>query len=181
MTKDGGPAEAEKGEIGSVEELMAHAYAIEAEAEERYRELAIQMEVHNNPEVAALFRKLAEFEGEHAREIEARAGDMSLPSLAPWEFKWSHAEAPELVDTLSMHYLISPLRVLALALDAERKAFEFFSNVAEKSTDGPLSDIASVFATEEEEHIRMIEKMIERFTQTPDQPDEDPDSPLAQG
>ena len=60
MTEDTHPEKEGKAAIQTTEELMAHAYAIEAEAEERYRELAIQMEVHNNTEVAALFRKLAE-------------------------------------------------------------------------------------------------------------------------
>ena len=181
MTKDEGPTQTEKEEIRSIEELMAHAYAIEAEAEERYRELAIQMEVHNNPEVAALFRKLAEFEGEHAREFEARAANMSLPTLAPWEFKWSHAEAPELVDTLALHYLMSPQMVLSLALDAERKAFEFFSDVSATATEIGLSEVARIFAAEEEEHIQMIEDMIVRLGPASTESDEDLDAPSAQG
>jgi rubrerythrin len=181
MTREGDPPRAEKEEIGSIEELMAHAYAIEAEAEERYRELSNQMEAHNNLEVAALFRKLAEYEGEHAREIEARAADMSLPLLAPWEFKWSHAEAPELVDTLALHYLMSPQTVLSLALDAERQAFEFFSDVAARATEIGLSEIARIFAAEEEEHIQMIEEMIKRLGPTSGYSEEDLDNPLAQG
>ena len=181
MTEDRNSEKEKKAAIQTTEELMAHAYAIEAEAEERYRELATQMEVHNNPEVAALFRKLAEYEGEHAREIETRAADMSLPLLAPWEFKWSHAEAPELVDTLALHYLMSPQMVLSLALDAERQAFEFFSDVAATATETSLAEVARIFAAEEEDHIRMIEDMIERLGPTSTQWDEDLDTPLAQG
>ena len=47
----------------SVEELLAYSLAIEQEAAERYAELADQMEVHNNHEVAELFHKLAVIEG----------------------------------------------------------------------------------------------------------------------
>lgn len=163
--------------IGSVEELMAHAYAIEAEAEERYRDLAEQMEAHNNTDVAALFRRLADYEGEHAREIEARAAELSLPALAPWEFKWSDAEAPELVDTLSMHYLMSPHMALALALDAERRAFTFFRGLADAAVDPEIRQMAVGFAAEEEEHVRMIEDMLS--TLPPPEPgwDDDPDPP----
>ena len=181
MINDRNPEKSSKAAIRSTEELLAHAYAIEAEAEERYRELAIQMEVHNNTEVAALFRKLADYEGEHAREIEARAANMSLPSLAPWEYKWSHAEAPELVDTLALHYLMSPQMVLSLALDAERQAFDFFSDVAATATETGLSEIALIFAAEEKDHIRMIEDMIERLGPTSTEWDEDLDTPSAQG
>lgn len=87
MSDDRDPEKAGNATVRSTEELMAHAYAIEAEAAERYDELATQMEVHNNLEVAALFRKLAEYEGAHAREIEERSAHLSLPVLAPWEFK----------------------------------------------------------------------------------------------
>jgi rubrerythrin len=181
MIDDPNPTKESKVAIRSTEELLAHAYAIEAEAEERYRELAIQMEVHNNTEVAALFRKLADYEGEHAREIEARAAHMSLPSLAPWEFKWSHAEAPELVDTLALHYLMSPQMLLSLALDAERQALDFFSDVAATATETGLAEVALIFAAEEKEHIQMIEDMIERLGPTSTEWDEDLDPPSAQG
>jgi hypothetical protein len=46
--------------IATLEDLLAHARDMEAEAAERYDDLADQMEVHNNHEVARLFRKLAE-------------------------------------------------------------------------------------------------------------------------
>ena len=50
-------AENTNNEILSIEELLAHAHRMEAEASERYAELADQMEVHNNDEVATLCRK----------------------------------------------------------------------------------------------------------------------------
>ena len=106
---------------------------------------------------------------------------MDLPLLAPWEFKWLHAEAPELVDTLALHYLMSPQLVLSLALDAERKAFEFFSDVAATATENGLSEVARKFAAEEEEHIPMIQEMIERVGPASTQLDEDLDTPQAQG
>ena len=46
--------------------FLAHAIALEVEAAERYEELADVMEVHNNPEVAALFRQMSEFSRRHA-------------------------------------------------------------------------------------------------------------------
>jgi len=52
-----------------VGELLAHAKAMESEALERYLELAEQMEVHHNPEVAELFRKMARVERKHVEKI----------------------------------------------------------------------------------------------------------------
>ena len=48
--------------IGSIDELMAYAYALEVEASERYADFADAMEMHNNREVAELFRKLSRIE-----------------------------------------------------------------------------------------------------------------------
>ena len=62
-------AENTDNEILSIEELLSHAHRMEAEASERYAELADQMEVHNNDEVAALFRKLSEIEGKHIAQV----------------------------------------------------------------------------------------------------------------
>ena len=44
--------------LRTMSELMAYAYALEVEASERYSEFAEAMAVHNNHEVAELFRKL---------------------------------------------------------------------------------------------------------------------------
>ena len=165
--------------IRSVEELMAHAHAIEAEAEERYRELAIQMELHNNPEVAALFRKLEQYEGQHASEIETRAAGMTLPALDPWDYKWADAEAPELIDPLSMHYLILPRMVLSQALEAERRAFEFFDGLARATKDAEIAEMARRFAGEEQEHMRMIEELLATLEPPPADWDEDMDPPIA--
>ena len=165
--------------IQSIEELMAHAYAIEAEAEARYRVLAVQMEMHNNREVAALFRTLEKYEGQHAREIDARATGMSLPVPEPWEFKWADAESPELVDSLSMHYLMSPRMVLARALQAERQAFAFFNKLASSTTDPAISDMAKNFAADEQEHISMIKNLLAKLEYPPPDWDDDLDPPVA--
>ena len=50
-------------------ELMALALAMEREAAQRYAEFADAMEIHNNVEVAALFRKMATIETGHVQAI----------------------------------------------------------------------------------------------------------------
>ena len=55
--------------LNSVGEFFAQALAIEVEATERYSLLADQMEVHNNKEIAAIFRKMALIEAEHRVEL----------------------------------------------------------------------------------------------------------------
>ena len=55
--------------ITSTVDFMVHAYAMETEAAERYAEFADAMEMHNNREVAELFRKLSRIEQRHADQI----------------------------------------------------------------------------------------------------------------
>ena len=85
-SSDGGRQKQAAPEVGTVEDLLSRAHAMEVEAAERYDEFAAQMELHSNLEVAALFRKLAGFERKHADSLAAdfaRAGFRSRPPC-PW-------------------------------------------------------------------------------------------------
>ena len=69
--------------IHSAPELIAYTCALESEAADRYQELADQMEVHNNPEVAELSRKLSALSDQlKAHFIHSSAG-MELPQVPP--------------------------------------------------------------------------------------------------
>ena len=65
--------------------FLAYSVALEEEAAERHDELADMMDVHNNPEVAETFRKLAHYSRLHAQEIrhcqEINMQDMTLQKL----------------------------------------------------------------------------------------------------
>ena len=84
--------------INTIEEFLAHARALENESVDRYEELADVMEVHNNPEVAELFSKLAGYGRQHAAEVERLAAGMALPHIDPWDFKWIDGQGPESSD-----------------------------------------------------------------------------------
>ena len=55
----------------NLDEFMAQALAMERDAAQRYEEIADAMEVHNNREVAQLFRTMAGYEARHAETIMA--------------------------------------------------------------------------------------------------------------
>ena len=142
--------------LATTAELLAHAFLVETEASERYGLLADQMETHNNPEVAALFRKLERIEGLHADKIRARAGETPLPTIKPWESKWPGPESPEAVDLGEAHYLMTPWQALQMALKAEKNAFAFFDAMARTATDPEIKDLATEFAEEELEHVHLV-------------------------
>ena len=72
--------------------FLAYSVVMEEEAAERHDELADVMEVHNNPDVAATFRKLAHYSRLHAQEIREQSTDLELPKIAPWDFEWEGGE-----------------------------------------------------------------------------------------
>jgi rubrerythrin len=166
-------------DIPDLPHFLAHAYAMETEAAERYRLLSNQMEVHNNPEVAELFTRLAEIEAKHAEEILSRAGKKGLPNIAFWDFGWTDAEGPETAVMENAHYLMTPHHVLTIALDGEQRAFEFFDRVAREAGDADMRSIAEEFAEEEREHIDMVRAMLDKMPEPDADWDEDMDPPVS--
>jgi rubrerythrin len=177
MTEKGkGPAES-----GTLGGLLYHAYVIEAEAEARYLDLADQMEVHNNLEVAALFRKLAEYEAKHAAHVEALRPAAPRPPLDPWDLSWVGNEAPESIAHSDMDYQMTPRKALELSLRAETAAYEFFKWLSKEAEFDEVREMAETFAEEELEHVALLERELEKHPAEPDPPAEDWDPPVDQG
>ena len=124
--------------IRTPNELYAHAIAIEREAAETYAELAQHMDELGNDEVATLFRRLAVFEAEHLQTLEARTAGVALPALKPGEYAWLDAGAPETVARELVYRLLTPRAALDIALDAERRAQQFFAGVHATADDPAL-------------------------------------------
>jgi rubrerythrin len=148
------------GEISTLAEFLAHALELEMESADRYRELADAMEVHNNPEVAALFRHLAAEGDLHAEQVKQMGADYELPKIAPWDFKWSSPEGPESVAFSDTNYLMSRRQALELALHNETRGRDFYSQVAERSSKGEVKRLADEMAAEETTHVEMLREML---------------------
>lgn len=153
-------------EIRSPNALYAHAIAIEREAAERYVELAQHMEDLGNDEVGALFRRLAIYEAEHLQTLEARTAGIALPEIAAGEYAWLGAGAPETVARELVFRLLTPHAALGLALDAERRAQQFFASVRASASDPALRALAQEMAAEELQHIALVEQAMARVPDT---------------
>ena len=114
---------------GAYADFMAQAYTMEIEASQRYTEFAEQMEVHNNVEVAQLFRKLAAIEGLHAKQILDEMGWPQMPEPV-YALQWAGGEPPESAPVTELHYLMQPWHALELALDNEKRAEKFLAGIA---------------------------------------------------
>ena len=163
----------------SMAELLVHALVIEMEAVQSYKELAEQMRACGNKEVAALFDKMSVLEAGHADKIKEKAGDLELPELAPWEYRWAELESPETIDLAGIHYLMTPHQALKLALENELSAMAFFAVIASGQVDDEVRSLAQEFAEDERQHVAWMHEWLSKYPPPDDDWDHDPDPPAA--
>ena len=166
--------------VQTVPQLLAHALAMETEAAERYGELADQMETHRRTAVAAIFRRLEVAEKEHLVDLTNLCKDVPLPHYAPWDFKWRSNESPETIDIGRVHYQLSVRDAVLLALEHERRATQFYADVADAAHHPDVINLARKFADEEREHIGWLEACLAECGAEDSKASEDPDPPLSQ-
>jgi rubrerythrin len=159
----------------TVADFLAQAYAMEAEAAERYRDFAEQMEVHNNTEVAELFRKLERVEQKHRDQILRQMGRSAPPQVKA--YKWERTEGPETGAFNALHYLMQPWHALDIALHNEQRAFKFFSRLAKAKVPAKVRAAAKEMAEEEREHVELIRQWIKKVPVPAPGWDQDPDPP----
>ena len=151
--------------IASIRELYAHAIAIEREAAGRYAELAARMGDESNEDLAALFAGLAKLEAGHLEALERRTAGIALPPLTRTDYQWLGDAAPESPAHELVFRLMTPRQALLIALGAEQRAQAFFEHVLLTADDPALRGLAREMAADEQEHVQMIERMLES---TPD-------------
>jgi len=162
--------------VASLADLFALAWQIEADAVERYRMLADQMETHNNPELVTVFRDLARAEGIHAEEIRRLAGDIDVAAHASRIGGWK-GDGPEEADLASAHYMMTPWHALQMALVGEKRALEFFKDIAESTKDPKVKKMAAEFVEEEAEHVNLVHRLLRKYPVPSESWAEDPDPP----
>ena len=161
--------------VRTAADFKACAYALESEAAERYAELADQMEVHNNREVAALFRKMAEIEGKHVDRVLA---GKPRPAIAPSMSTWLGREGAESVAMEDLHYLITPHHALTLALKSEQNSVAMFEALASQALDPTVRRLAAEMAVEEREHVELIKTWLAKHPEPDPDWHHDPDPPV---
>lgn len=164
------------GSPANLEALMLQALAMEQDAAQRYADLADAMEMHNNADVADLFRRMATIEERHAAQIMQKMGWDHAPAPSPAP-AWEGLEAAETVDLDDVHYLMRPWHALQLALRAEQRAERFFGALARGTPDPSLRDAALELQQEEHEHVELIHAWLARVPQPEPDWAVDPDPP----
>jgi len=156
---------------------------LEQESSSHYRQLADTMEIHHNHDVAALFRRLASLSDEHAASIGARAHDVALPRIAPWEFKWDCPESPEggKGTHREISYLMTAVQALELALHNETRGQAFFAHTAAVSADAEVRRLATERKTEVAGHLDRLRVLLKHEQGRDETTPEDLDPPHIPG
>ena len=142
--------------IRSIEEFYAHALAIEREAAERYREFEAWFDDRGEEVLAGLCGSIGRMEEQHFNSLLQASSHLNLPALAPGEHLWLESGSPEVAARELFYRVAEPRHLLAIALQAERNAVDYFRWVARTSRDGAVRASAREMAQEEERHVDWV-------------------------
>ena len=141
-----------------VKDLLETAQKIEIGAAERYREYA-EIADTENPEIAALFNRLAEEEQKHEECVIQLAEEASVDlsdSPAPDLQTPSRENENTTADNNSLY------KILAAAVEREDLAFEIYSQIAASSNNNDVCHYAERLAKEELGHASLLRAMRRR-------------------
>ncbi len=140
--------------IGSVDELLAVAAALEREAAVRYRALSARMARQGDASMAAQFNLLADIEDHHASHVAERGqallGHAPGPRNAGWDLPSNYNEEEARGATLGAY------QALAFAVRNEERAFVFYTYVAAEAKDPGVRALAEELARDELEHAALL-------------------------
>lgn len=144
--------------IEHIEDLLATAQKIEAGAAERYLEYA-ETASAENPEIAALFIRLAEEERKHEKCVlqlaEEASVDLSKITVSELDVPSTNSEdTPKSNDSI--------YQILAAAVKREELAFEIYSRIATSSENDELRHYSEILAKEELGHAALLRAMRRR-------------------
>ena len=139
-------------------ELYAHSLIIEREAFKRYVELERYMRECGMDHIADEFEKIGREEQEQYEALALGTSERELPPIADWEYAW-HFLGP---NTDKPRAPRTPREALQIALATERRAQNFYIDVAENSTDDTLCAFAAEMAVDEQRHVQRLEQLLAR-------------------
>lgn len=147
----------------SVEEFLVYAARLEQEAALRFDELADVARSFDNKDVGEFFRQMAHFSRLHLEEARKRGGFHDLPEMSAGQFQWPDSESPEAAAIWGADPNMDLSQAMQLALEAEKRGLSFYADVLEKTDDPEVRVMAREFVEEEAEHVRAIERWIDRL------------------
>lgn len=144
-----------------IEDMLATAQKIEIGAAERYMEYA-ETAKSENPEIAALFQRLAEEERKHEKCVIQLAEEASVDlsnSTVSGQF------VPSVDNENTVQINDSLYEILAAAVKREELAFDIYSQIAASTHNDKVRHYAEILAKEELGHASLLRAMRRRVYQ----------------
>lgn len=142
-------------QIGSIDELMDLAIAMEREAAERYVWLERAVRAQGEDDLADLFHRLGELERDHQNGLGRWAGregrSPSEPAIS-WRLPETFGDEADLAS-------LTPYRALGLAVANEERAFAFYTYLAAQAEQPDIQHRAEALAREELNHLQILRRM----------------------
>lgn len=146
--------------VRSIGELLTVLLTMEEQAANRYADLAGSMERRGATDSAALFRRLAEEEQTHVREVAHwRKNHLPDVGIVPADQPLPQAAAePEEIAEFANSAMLTPYRALAFAVREEERAVVFWSYVSAQAPDKAVREAAEKVAHQELEHVALLRR-----------------------
>jgi rubrerythrin len=139
-------------------DLYAHSLAIERAAYKRFVELERLMRDAGMDYLAEEFQRIGREEQEQYEALALGTAERQLPPVEDWEYAW-HYRGRE-ADTVRVPQ--SAREALQLALATERRAQNFYIDVAEHAADDAVCAFAAEMAADEQRHVARLEELLAR-------------------
>lgn len=151
--------------IDDLERFLRLAAALEADAANGYARLAERMRGVGHLEVADLFSKFGEFSRLHLAEVCELQHDRlgRVFDVDEDNPEWPDGHSPENPLALALLDDIDARGAMAMALETERRACDFYSAVAGQTASDPVQELAQMFAEEEAEHVEHLKRWLDRL------------------
>jgi rubrerythrin len=157
----------------TLRDALDFAALVEEEAKDRYGELADQMDIHHNPDVAGFFRFMLGVESKHEDRLAERRESLfgTAPRTVQREMIFD-VEAPEYDEARAT---MTVRHALEAALRAEEKAYAFFDAALAKVGDPTVRALFTELRAEEREHQELVKKELAKLPPDPVMTAEDAD------
>jgi rubrerythrin len=139
-------------------ELYCHSLALEREAFKRFVELERLMRDAGMDYLAEEFERIGREEQEQYEALALGTAERNLPEVSPWEYAW-HYLGPDAAQPRAPK---SAREAIVSALSMERRAQNFYVDVAEHTQDDAVCAFAAEMAADEQRHILRLEQLLLR-------------------
>lgn len=163
----------------NLQDALDLAILIEEEARERYLEFAAGVGSRYDGDAGDFFKKMAENEAKHAREISEKRKKLfkDAPRRVEPLLIWD-VEAPE---SGKARTYMSARQAMTLALEAETKAWGFFDEALKQVQNAEVKALFTELRGEEKQHQEAVKAQLAKLPKSdgPDLEEDDIDEPPA--